>query len=71
MAGDAVYNDVHLYLAESNAQTRREWIDALGRRLGHRKGRNVYFHFGHKADLFQNSAFKTLFLNAIRWASAS
>ena len=25
--------------------------------------------FGHKADLFQNSAFKTMFLNAIRWAS--
>jgi hypothetical protein len=29
VAGDAVYNDVHLYLAESNAQTRREWISAL------------------------------------------
>ena len=29
VAGDAVYNDVHLYLAESNAQTRREWIAAL------------------------------------------
>ena len=28
-----------------------------------------YFQFGHKADLFPNSAFKTLFLNAIRWAS--
>ena len=28
-AGDAAYNDVHLYLAESNAQTRREWITAL------------------------------------------
>ena len=28
-AGDAAYNDVHLYLAESNAQTRREWISAL------------------------------------------
>jgi hypothetical protein len=24
-----LYNDVHLYLAESSAQTRREWIDAL------------------------------------------
>jgi type 1 glutamine amidotransferase len=35
----------------------------------HYKGRNVYFQFGHKADLFQNSAFKTLFLNAIHWAS--
>jgi hypothetical protein len=23
------YNDVHLYLAESNANTRREWIAAL------------------------------------------
>ena len=29
VAGDAAYNDVHLYLAESNAQTRREWITAL------------------------------------------
>jgi glyoxylase-like metal-dependent hydrolase (beta-lactamase superfamily II) len=28
-AGDAAYNDTHLYLAESNAQTRREWIAAL------------------------------------------
>jgi len=28
-AGDAAYNDVHLYLAESNAQTRQEWIAAL------------------------------------------
>jgi len=29
VAGDAAYNDVHQYLAESNAQTRREWIAAL------------------------------------------
>src|SRR5258707_14284943 len=29
VAGDAAYNDVHLYLAESNAQTRRDWIRAL------------------------------------------
>jgi glyoxylase-like metal-dependent hydrolase (beta-lactamase superfamily II) len=29
VAGDAVYNDVHLYLAESNAQKRKEWIAAL------------------------------------------
>jgi glyoxylase-like metal-dependent hydrolase (beta-lactamase superfamily II) len=29
IAGDAAYNDVHLYLAESNAHTRREWIAAL------------------------------------------
>jgi glyoxylase-like metal-dependent hydrolase (beta-lactamase superfamily II) len=29
VAGDAAYNEVHLYLAESNAQTRREWIAAL------------------------------------------
>jgi glyoxylase-like metal-dependent hydrolase (beta-lactamase superfamily II) len=29
VAGDVAYNDVHLYLAESNAQTRREWIAAL------------------------------------------
>jgi glyoxylase-like metal-dependent hydrolase (beta-lactamase superfamily II) len=31
VAGDAAYNDVHLYLAESNEQTRREWISALGK----------------------------------------
>jgi len=29
VAGDAAYNDTHLYLAESNEQTRREWIAAL------------------------------------------
>jgi glyoxylase-like metal-dependent hydrolase (beta-lactamase superfamily II) len=29
VAGDAAYNDVHLYLAESNAKNRREWIAAL------------------------------------------
>ena len=29
VAGDVAYNDVHLYLAESNAHTRREWIAAL------------------------------------------
>ena len=29
VAGDAAYNDVHLYLAESNAQKRQEWIVAL------------------------------------------
>jgi len=29
VAGDAAYNDVHLYLAESNVETRKEWIAAL------------------------------------------
>ena len=29
VAGDAAYNDVHLYLAESDQQRRREWIAAL------------------------------------------
>lgn len=29
VAGDAAYNDVHLYLAESSVQKRREWIAAL------------------------------------------
>jgi glyoxylase-like metal-dependent hydrolase (beta-lactamase superfamily II) len=29
VAGDVAYNDVHLYLAESNTQTRREWIAVL------------------------------------------
>jgi len=31
VAGDAVYNDVHLYLAESNAEKRQEWIAALNK----------------------------------------
>jgi glyoxylase-like metal-dependent hydrolase (beta-lactamase superfamily II) len=29
VAGDAAYNDVHLYLAESNTPKRQEWIAAL------------------------------------------
>jgi hypothetical protein len=29
VAGDAVYNDVHLYLAESSSASRRVWIEAL------------------------------------------
>jgi glyoxylase-like metal-dependent hydrolase (beta-lactamase superfamily II) len=29
VAGDAAYNDVHLYLAESNATGRRSWLTAL------------------------------------------
>jgi glyoxylase-like metal-dependent hydrolase (beta-lactamase superfamily II) len=29
VAGDAAYNGVHQYLAESNPRTRREWIAAL------------------------------------------
>src|SRR6202521_2531170 len=29
VAGDAAYNDVHLHLGESNAETRKEWIAAL------------------------------------------
>ena len=29
VAGDAVYNDVHLYLVESNAKSRKKWISAL------------------------------------------
>jgi hypothetical protein len=29
VAGDAAYNDVHLYLAESNPQGRLDWIAAL------------------------------------------
>jgi glyoxylase-like metal-dependent hydrolase (beta-lactamase superfamily II) len=28
VAGDAAYNDVHLYLAESSAEKRKEWIAA-------------------------------------------
>jgi glyoxylase-like metal-dependent hydrolase (beta-lactamase superfamily II) len=29
VAGDTVYNDVHIFLAESDTKTRREWITAL------------------------------------------
>jgi glyoxylase-like metal-dependent hydrolase (beta-lactamase superfamily II) len=29
VAGDAAYNDVHLYLVESNSKSRQEWIGAL------------------------------------------
>ena len=29
VAGDAAYNDVHLYLAESDPEKRRDWIAAL------------------------------------------
>jgi hypothetical protein len=29
VAGDAAYNDVHLYLAESDTKSRRDWISAL------------------------------------------
>jgi glyoxylase-like metal-dependent hydrolase (beta-lactamase superfamily II) len=29
VGGDAAYNDIHLYLAESNAKARQEWIAAL------------------------------------------
>jgi len=29
VAGDAAYNDVHLHLSESNAETRKDWIAAL------------------------------------------
>jgi glyoxylase-like metal-dependent hydrolase (beta-lactamase superfamily II) len=29
--GDAVYNDVHLYLSESGPEGRREWLSALDR----------------------------------------
>jgi glyoxylase-like metal-dependent hydrolase (beta-lactamase superfamily II) len=29
VAGDAAYNDVHLHLAESNADLRKEWVAAL------------------------------------------
>lgn len=29
VAGDAAYNGVHLFLGESTAETRKEWISAL------------------------------------------
>ena len=33
------------------------------------KARNVYFQFGHKGALLQNTYFTQLFLNSIRWAA--
>lgn len=33
------------------------------------KARNVYFQFGHKGELLQNTYFQQLFLNAIRWTA--
>ena len=35
----------------------------------HVKARNVYIFMGHHPELFQNSAFTTLFHNSILWAS--
>ena len=34
------------------------------------KARNVYFQFGHKKELLDSATFRTLFLNAIRWAAS-
>ena len=34
----------------------------------HMKSRNVYIFMGHHAELFQNSAFTTIFHNSILWA---
>ncbi|MGV3557282.1 ThuA domain-containing protein [Larkinella arboricola] len=33
------------------------------------KARNIYIFMGHHPDLFKNEAFKTIFRNAILWAS--
>jgi len=35
----------------------------------HMKARNVYIFMGHHGELFQNSAFTTLFHNSILWAA--
>ena len=37
----------------------------------HYKARNVYIFTGHHGELFKNSSFRTIFRNAIFWASAS
>jgi len=36
----------------------------------HKKARNIYIFMGHHPGLFSNSAYTTLFRNAILWASA-
>jgi type 1 glutamine amidotransferase len=35
----------------------------------HYKARNIYIFMGHHADLFENSAFTTIFRNSIFWAA--
>ena len=50
-AGDVVYNGIHPYLGESNAQTRLEWIDALDK-LDALKPRAVVA--GHKIPDHEN-----------------
>ena len=35
----------------------------------HHKSRNIYIFMGHHPDLFQNSAFTTIFRNSIFWAA--
>ena len=35
-----------------------------------KKGRNVYFQYGHSPKLGSNEAFRTLLLNAIHWTAA-
>jgi glyoxylase-like metal-dependent hydrolase (beta-lactamase superfamily II) len=50
VAGDIAYNGVHLYLAESNAQTRHEWISALDK-IESLKPHAVVA--GHKRQLFR------------------
>jgi hypothetical protein len=35
----------------------------------HMKARNVYIFMGHHPDLFENTAYTTIFHNAILWAS--
>ena len=53
VAGDVAYNDVHLYLAESNAQTRHEWISALDK-IESLKPQTVIA--GHKRPTNEDSA---------------
>jgi glyoxylase-like metal-dependent hydrolase (beta-lactamase superfamily II) len=58
VAGDAAYNDVHLYLAESNAQTRREWIASGYRRPQEsREGRQSQ---NHRRDAAVHPGFRAL-----------
>lgn len=47
VAGDAVYGDVHMYLAEGKGSGRQDWLDALDTIEGLRPGAVVS---GHKRD---------------------
>lgn len=56
----------------------KSYVPASGKTMGDHpviwtnpavKAKNVYIFMGHSPDLFENTAYLTLFKNAIFWAS--